>query len=455
MNASRPLLLFLAIFCVNLKSFSQKIPLIKSGETIEHGKQLYDSGKYEAAISEFLKIAKQDTNYVYGLTELALAYIEAAKYDKAIEVCNEGLAQPSEYGSHLWRSKAIAADRKGDFDLSVRFFDEALSKYPFDHSLIYNLGITYYNHKDYDKAQDCFFKALAINPFHPGSHLNLGRLAMVKGRKTHAAFAMGIYLSISNSDNERLVLLNNFFGNEVTDEGTVTATAADVNACERLDQIIRAGIAMDKKFDSKIPIDAAVVKQFELIFNQLQLIPDSKEDRYINFYLSIYKAIKAKELAESFIYYLLSSSTNEVAKKWLKKNEKSLNAFFGAANIELKEKRKTINAPARFNYTEPIQAWHDAESNKLDALGKMSATEKRQGQWYFFHPDYEKSAEGVYDNEGNKIGIWKFYYRDGRLRSIENYDTGEITIFHPEGEKKEHFYLRNNEIDGLAETFYT
>jgi antitoxin component YwqK of YwqJK toxin-antitoxin module/Tfp pilus assembly protein PilF len=431
--------------------FSQKISLIKSGEVIEQGKQLYDSGRYEASALKLLTVPKRDTNYVYMLSELALTYTADKKYDQAIEVCNEALKMPSEFGSHLWKSKGIAADRKGDFESSVKFFQDALSKYPFDHSLIFNLGITYYNHRDYQKAEDCFFRALAINPFHASSHLNLAKMAMGRGRKTHAAFAMGMYLSLSHLDNDRLVLMNKFFGNEITDEGSIPADGA--NNGEKLDQIIKSGIAMDKKFNSKIPIDAPVVKQYELLFNQLALVSSSLDDKYANYYLPIFKAIGEKGLVETFIYYILSSSSNEIAKKWLKKNEKPLNQFFELANKEMKEKRRKISVPDAFGYKEPIEAWYD-NSNRLDAIGKMGVGEKKMGQWFYFHNSYEKSAEGKYNEDGKKAGVWKYYYADGRLKSLENYDTGEITVYYPEGEKKEHFFMPNDQIAGEAQTYY-
>src|SRR6185503_8940325 len=110
----------------------------------------------------------------------------------------------------------------------------------------FNLGVTYYNHKEYEKAIDCFFKAISINPFHSGSHLNLARISAGQGKKTHSMLSFGIYLSLNNEDNERLIMLDNVLSNQFKEDGYITFKGS--NAFDKLDQIVRAGIAMDNNF---------------------------------------------------------------------------------------------------------------------------------------------------------------------------------------------------------------
>jgi len=431
---------------------AQDISLINSGEVINEGKALYDSGKFKLAALKLLTVPKRDTNYVYMLSELALAYHADSLYDKAIEVCNEALLKPSSFKSHLLRTKAIATDKKGNFDESVKIFNDAISKYPFDYTLIFNLGITYYNHKDYSKAEQCFFKVLSINPFHASSHLNLGNLAIGRARRTHSILAMGAYLSLRNGDNSRLVLMNRFLGNELKEDNALTTE--NINACEKLDQIIRSGIAMDKKFDSKIPVSAAVVKQFEIFFNQLSLIQPSSEDNYARFYLPIYKAIKEKGMEEQFIYNILTSSSNEDVKKWIKKNDKTLTEFYNFANVEFKKPQQFVQA-ASYGYQEPVQGWYNNSTHQMEALGKKRDDGRREGMWYYFHNNYELSGEGKFGTNGEKTGTWKYYYSDGKLKSIENSESGEITFYYPEGGINDHYFLKNDKIEGEVEIFYS
>ena len=59
---------------------AQNIQLVNSGEVIKQAILLYDSGRYDDAISLFTTVPKQDTNYVYMLSELALTLNAAEKY---------------------------------------------------------------------------------------------------------------------------------------------------------------------------------------------------------------------------------------------------------------------------------------------------------------------------------------------------------------------------------------
>src|SRR6188768_50172 len=211
--------IMLSIICT-----AQKIPLINAAEVIVQGKVLYDSGKYADAIKVYLTIPKRDTAYVDMLTELALTYTANEEYDKTIAVSEEALKIPSVNRAHLLRSRAIAVDKKGEYDKSVNLFNQAIEEYPADFSLIFNLGITHYNHKDYDKARDCFFRTLKLNPFHSASHLNLGRLSAAQGKKAHAMLSLGLYMAINNEANQWLVFIEKLVSNEYQEENTIPFT---------------------------------------------------------------------------------------------------------------------------------------------------------------------------------------------------------------------------------------
>jgi antitoxin component YwqK of YwqJK toxin-antitoxin module/Tfp pilus assembly protein PilF len=430
----------------------KKVPLINSGELLSAGKELYDSGKYEAAINTFLTIPRRDTNYVSMLSELALTYIADKQPEKALEACAEALQKPSVHRAHLLRSQAIATDHKGDFEKSVALFKKAIEQYPFDYGLVFNLGITYYNHKDYDKAIDCFFNALSINPFHAGSHLNLARISMSQGRKTHAMFSFGVYLCINNLDNERLVLADKFLSNQVAEEGSLPVSGS--NGCEKLDQIIRAKIAMDKNFKSMMPLDAPVVRQFEMFFQQLSTINTQADDRWVTHYLPLYKAIQEQQAVESFMYHILASANNDHVRKWRKKNDKALTAFFTIANVAIRKKREVLSVPSSLGFDSPVQAWY-TDNNSLEAIGKKGTDDVKHGRWIYYENNQERSAEGSYDDKGVKTGTWKYYHGNGSLKSEGNYQTGEVTLYREDGTKSQHFYLKNEEIDGIAEVYYS
>jgi antitoxin component YwqK of YwqJK toxin-antitoxin module/tetratricopeptide (TPR) repeat protein len=440
-------LLTIAI-AISATCFSQVPTFINTAEVVNRGKELYDSGKYKESIVQYLTVPKRDTGYVYMLSELALSYIANEEFDKALSSCEEGLKKPSPYRAHFLRSQAIAVDRKGDYDKAIALYHKSIEAYPADYILLYNLGITYYNHKAYDKAVACFFKVLSMNPFHAGSHLNLGRLSAGQGKKTHAMLSFGMYLSVSNTDNERLVFLEKCLSNQFAEEGSLPFTGT--NAFEKLDQIIRAKIAMDKNYKSKIDVDAAIVKQFQMFFDQLETASNTTEDPWNNYYIPIYKGLKEKEMIEPFIFHMLKTANIDLVKKYHQKNGKKLEAFYDVTNYQLKKKRELIKEPL-LGFEKPTLAWY-YKSYRLEAIGNEDAEGRRSGRWVYFKNNFEPSAEGVYSDKGKKIGTWKYFNEDGTIRSIEDYETGEVSVF-KDGIIAQLFFLKNDKIQGSVELF--
>ncbi|HYC84913.1 MAG TPA: tetratricopeptide repeat protein [Chryseosolibacter sp.] len=440
-------LVFLSLF-LSTSLFSQKIPLINSGELLATSRENYDTGNYAKAAELLLQIPERDTNYVAMLPELALAYTADKQYDKALEVCSRALKKPGEFRAKLLKAEAVATDRKGDSQKGREMLTKAIAKYPFDLSLHYNLALSYFNNKEYEKATQLFFDILAVNPFHQGCHLHLAQISIMQGAKTHGMLSLGLYLGISNSDNSRLVLLNNFVDNQVADDGTIPGFAS--NGCEKLDQIIRSRISLDDKFKSQIPVKVPVIRQFETLFEQLGTLNGNSDDPWLKYYLPIYQVIKSENLMLPFIYHICSSSDIDAVRKWRSKNEKALNTFFEKVNNKLQEKRAKVSA-TMFGFAQPVSAWYD-DKNLLDAIGEKSG-EERDGKWVYFYDNAELMAEGQYVN-GKKIGIWKYYTNEGSLKSVENHDKGDITLYHRNGNKREYFFLKDGATDGPVEIYF-
>ena len=434
---------------ISLTSYSQTLPppYVPVADVLSLAKELYDSGKYDKAIEKYQIISKRDTAYTLALAEMAQAYVANKEYDKAIAASEEGLQKPSIYQPEFMRLRGVAYERKGDFDKAVSFFEKALETYPFNYAIMFNLGLAYYNHKDYDKATTQFFKILAIDPFHPGSHLNLGRMAAGQGKRTHALLSLGLYMGVNNKDHDRLVLLEKVMANQFADDGSLPF--AGENAFDKTDQILKAGIAMDKNYKLKIPVDAAIVRQFQMFFEQLSKVESKPSDPWYAFYMPIYQMLKDRDLSEPFVYHILGSIDNDQVRKWSKKNDDRLKVFYAATNTELVKKRVLVTAP-QLGFPAPVQAWYN-DNNGLEALGKKDETKGKQGHWIYF-TNSVRIAEGNYSDAGKKTGLWKYYGDDGVLSSTQNHDSGETRLY-KKGVQVEYFFLKNDEIDGVVELY--
>ncbi|MFM7852202.1 MAG: tetratricopeptide repeat protein, partial [Flammeovirgaceae bacterium] len=347
-----------------------QVKLVNSGQVIKKGIELYDRGNYPLAINEFLKVHPSDTNYVYMQSELALACLANKSYDSAIQLCETVLKKPSPHRAQMLRIWAIALDRAGKLSESIAKFNEAIEYYPFSYSIYFNLGVTYFNAKKYGEAERSFMRALEINPFHPGANLNLAKLSVLKGRRTQAMLSLGVYLAVQENDNESLVYLESLSKNEVEDEGSILDDSA--NPFVKLDRLLKAKVALEKGFKNKVEVDAALVKQMELLIDQLPAKDESSF--WCRLYYPFYEELKTNALVEPFIYHILSSSSIESVPKWKSKNKKQIQDFYNTANASLSLFRKKITTPQKFGYKGSISAWY-ADNNNVEALGEMDANE--------------------------------------------------------------------------------
>jgi uncharacterized protein len=441
-------LFFAACICWN--SLLSQVQLVNSGDVIKKGVALYDSGKYQLAINEFLKVHPSDTNYVYMQSELALACLANKSYDSVVQICESATKKRSRYRAHMLKSWAIALDKAGKLEESVSVFKKGIEDYPFSHSMHFNLGVTYFNAKKYDDAEKCLIRALEINPYHAGANLNLAKLSALRGRKAQAMLSLGVYLSVQESDNASLVYLERLSKNEIDDEGSLPDET--VNAFGKLDRILKAKVALEKGFKNKVDVDVALVKQMQLLIDQLPAKDNS--NFWCRFYYPFYERLKSNGLIEPFLYHILSSSSIQSVPKWQAKNKKELQAFYDAANAALSDVRSKIIAPSKFGYSGAVKAWH-ADSRALEAIGETT-NDTRVGKWYFFdEATQELTAEGEFDTKGEKIGIWKYYFPNGAKKSITDQNTGLTEFFTEEGGADSKYYLKNGKTEGEVEIFYT
>src|SRR5690606_38893732 len=426
----------------------QHVPLIKSGDILSEAIILHDSGRYEEAIARYKTIPPRDTAYTQMLSELALTYDANEQCDEAIATCREALKRPGRYEAHLLRTLAVALDHKGDYQQSVDVFKNAIEKFPFDHLLHYNLGVTHYNNNHYDEAAECFYNTLRINPFHTGSHLNLGRLAAFQGGKIRAMMAMGVYLSIAPGDHSRLVFLERFLNNEIAEEGSIPYDGT--TTYDRLDQIIKAKVVMDKNFKPLVPVDAVLTRQYQLLIDQIDQLGDP-QDHWAQLYLPLYRQMRDEKALEPFLYHILGSTSIASVSKWNKKHQKELKAFYEIANTNLYKLRLQRTVPVSWGFPDPVSCWYN-ENKQLVELGNKDG-DKRVGKWRFYATNNVMIAEGEYDDNGIKKGIWKYYYDDGTLKSVENESTGEVHSYNPQGELRYHYHIKDGKPDGVVEIF--
>ncbi len=443
-------LLFLICLTSYQMGFGQIDSLVNSGIQLEKAKILSDSGLYDLAIEELKRIEPRDTNYQKSLSELADVYLSKHQYQDAIETAQLGLRQVSSYRSNFLLIQGMAYTQLGEYAKATVTFDAGIKEFPFYTPFLLQKGKMYYAQAAYSEAERLFFQALELSPFNSISHLHLGIISMLRGEKVRGMMAMGIYLAINNTSNKQLVILERFVKNELTDEYTVPPAAE--NAFTRLDGIIRSRIAMEEDYKTRIPIDAGVVKQYQLMFDQLALQEYTSNDPWITYYLPVYKQLIKSNLQDAFVYHILQSTTIKQVPQWTKNNQSTLDAFYNVVNSTLKlhREKKVLSA---LGYKETVFCWYD-DYSRLESIGNKNSNDQPVGRWYHYFNNGVMQASGEYDNQGNKKGIWKYYNESGYLTTIENYETGLRERFTQQGKPWQRYYLRNNQVDGEAIIYY-
>lgn len=441
--------LFVATFFFTLNALAQQIPLINSGEIINRSIALQDSSKYDIAIKELLSIPKRDTNYVWAQARLAELYNFNKQYPEAIAAADFVLKVPSEFKGAMYNMKARAYEEQKEFDKAIEIVQTALKEYPYSTPLRYWLATSYHNKLDYHNAIKAYFDVLEISPFSSNAHLNLGSIAMWTGHKTQAILSYGVYLALNNTHNAQLQTLEAICSNQAENEGAAKDRAG-ANGFEKLDQILRAKIAMDKNFKTEVPIDGSLVKQIEMLVHQLNTVSSSENDPWVGFYVPLYKTLGDRKVVEPFLYHILTSSPIEAVKKWNSKNEKALKVFYDVFNTAIARDRGTVRAPAALGLGAITNAGYD-DDNKVNGVGGM-VNGKRQGRWIYYFSNSERSAEGQYE-DGVKKGEWIYYNNKGIRTATENEDTGEITSWYPNGSREVHYFTKDQQVTGEI-TFY-
>jgi type IV pilus assembly protein PilF len=151
------------------------------------GEAYLRQGKYSAALKELLKTEALAPDDYFLQEDLGLVYYFKGKQDLAIRHYKKALALKADY--------APARNNLGNAYLEKREWDKAIEQYEIvvsdlvyatPHYPLSNLGLAYYEKKEYRLAEKYFLKALKIEQDFDRALYGLGKTYMAMGRVTDA-----------------------------------------------------------------------------------------------------------------------------------------------------------------------------------------------------------------------------------------------------------------------------
>ena len=166
------------------------------------GIEKYERYYYEEARKLFENSIKLDPNFAAAHQWLALTYgkLGDTKATTEILIKAKALAEKINEKDKLNIYALYAQVIENDVEKRIRILEELATKYPREKRIHYNLGIHYWNKKEFSAAIDAYSKALALDPNY-GSALNgLGYTYADMGNYEKAIEYFEKYASVSPGD---------------------------------------------------------------------------------------------------------------------------------------------------------------------------------------------------------------------------------------------------------------
>ena len=120
MNLFAKCLLTVSIFLCCLPSIAQQPGIgFNSAEVIKKGIEFYKQKDYKKAIAEYLKVPRNDTNYVTVLHDLSLFYYADSNYAESRNAAAKGLQFYPEKADDWYNLMANSSDKMGDHEQAI------------------------------------------------------------------------------------------------------------------------------------------------------------------------------------------------------------------------------------------------------------------------------------------------------------------------------------------------
>lgn len=151
------------------------------------GEAYLRQGKYSLALKELLKAEAMTPDDYFLQNDLGLTYYYKGKQDEAIQHFKKALALKSDYAPAR-NNLGNAYAEKGEWDNAIEQYKIVTADllYATPQFPLSNLGVAYYEKKDYETAEAYYLKALQAKQDFDRALFGLGRTYIAMGRAPEA-----------------------------------------------------------------------------------------------------------------------------------------------------------------------------------------------------------------------------------------------------------------------------
>ncbi|MBI3509291.1 MAG: tetratricopeptide repeat protein [Bacteroidetes bacterium] len=405
------------------------VELVNSGTILFEGALDYALGSYSKAEEVYKKVGANDTNYAEVSRDLALAYSADKEDSLCAYTCKYGLDLHTEYDPDFYNLLGNSLKEMGKYDSAFHVLDRAIKLYPYYYLFHYTKGMAYVKMNKYKEAQECFQDAVKLNPFHADSHFMLGKTCSEQGRMIPAILSYEFYLLLDAQSERSQKVVSSLEDMTTGDyqpdpDLKLSISEAGDDCFSDINDMIASGKAYDKSYKNKTKINLKLVKQMQMLFEQLKY-KDGTGNWWMENYVPFFNALQAQNYFTPFITLSLApvASNNTTVMKSFKKNKKKITEFSKWAVKYLKQNMKHPVVDLLSDKTNPDYTFNDDYS--IGGVGHSDAKDNPVGEWIFF---WEKCgavfSKGSYNAQGNREGEWNTYYRNGQLMEKATYVNG-------------------------------
>jgi uncharacterized protein len=438
-KAWMPLLVVLS-FAISPTKAQQKNVLINSGALIAQSNELQQQEKYKAAMALLQQISRSDTGYADALYELSSCAISDTQYRVGYDYAMEGIRLFPEKKIKFLILAASALDDMGKAAEAIGLYTGAMESHPHEYLLYFNRGITQYRTDKLDAAAADFETTILMNPFYASAHYYRGKLYLLQGKLVPAMLAYQTYLLLAPEGRHKSKIITDLLGiSKITDEIRELAaknpsTAKDPFAT--IQEVVLSKIALDKQYQLKAALEDNIVRQIQVVNEQLQYSAADKSFA-MQVYVPLYESIFKLNQFEPMIFSIFSGLEIEAVNNWLKKNKKVIGAFADSASNYLGLLRSTRELDKNKRSTANVHyLFEDGEF-----VGKGNLANRAQslytGTWEFYYVNGAIKSKGHFNEAEEKEGDWVFYYETGALKEKVRYSKGKqngmAAGWHPNG----------------------
>ncbi|HPS71554.1 MAG TPA: hypothetical protein PLM70_04825 [Bacteroidales bacterium] len=475
----KAVLFFLSIV-ITVSIYAQNpknIKIIESKPIIEKGSGYQEKDEFEKSVQQFKKIPLGDSLYGLAQYKMALSYYYQELYDKSALTLEYLIENPSSKVpvSSIYNLLGYVYMGKKDHLKAANILEYALYLTPYNYKLLAAQGRAYIELNELEKAEIAIKKAIFCAPTYQYAHYLLGNLYLKQGKIIPAILAYNYVAFLdpkTDQSIDALKALNELFVGftEIVDNETNQTFITDKMREEDerfqiLEQLVGNNIAMTKKFKLKSKIDHIIVRQSQLV---LENLPNSNGSKDIldYVYIPFFKAIIEKEYFNLYSYHILSGTNvnnNEVMEK-AKKMEKKLKVITDLGFQMLKD-QVLYGIGIDNNETPKREFEYNKDEDRIESIGGYSVTNEKgkhiyNGKWTIIDENGAISAL-VNVTDGIKNGTC-FFYSDGfeiqKIDFLNDSINGTAYVYYPteKGEDKLiniEIPFTNNKLNGVRKEY--